>query len=238
MKLEPCVGCPTVDTCIVRGLPDDVVADFHASAKFLLCKPHQLVFHEASFANGLFMLCRGTVRLYQSSSSGPTHVLGVVGDGEVLAELLMEPSRHYSVSAEAVTESQVCYLPSDVLVGLVHRHPAIGLRLITALSRSLSEARNKARVLALKRPIGRLAALLLDLLESSGHRASGERTRLPYSRRALAEMIGVSPETAVRLLSRLKREGIVDADLHSFVVVDAPALAQLAEGVQARHLTM
>ena len=49
-----------------------------------------------------------------------------------------------------------------------------------------------------------------------------------YSRRELAEMIGVSPETAIRLLGRLKRRGVIATDGREIVITDAERLQRLA----------
>ena len=85
----------------------------------------------------------------------------------------------------------------------LQRHPATGVRLIAVLSRSLAAARRKAGELALKGAEGRLAELLMQIMRA-GRREDGQpRVTLAYSRRELAEMIGVSAETAIRLLAKL-----------------------------------
>ena len=57
----------------------------------------------------------------------------------------------------------------------------------------------------------------------------GARLRLPYTRRELGELVGVSTETAIRLLAALKRKGAIRTDKRDVVLVDAARLRRLAE---------
>ncbi len=51
---------------------------------------------------------------------------------------------------------------------------------------------------------------------------------LNYSRRELAEMIGVSPETEIRLLCRLKTKRALTTRRRELIITDSEQLARLA----------
>jgi CRP-like cAMP-binding protein len=115
-------------------------------------------------------------------------------------------------------------------VPFIERHPRTAVRLIAALSKALAEARRKAGDLALKRADARLADLLLRLAREAPHGGDNSvaRIRLTYSRRDLAEMIGVSTETAIRLLGKLKRNRTIILTDGEIVIADGERLARLA----------
>jgi CRP-like cAMP-binding protein len=202
--------------------------DFRAMGQVRLCKPHQVVFSEGNRSDGLYLVCHGAVKLYHSDRFGRDHILEVAGPGAVLGELVADPTETMSVSAETLTESQLSFLPHDALVAFVQRHPASAVRLIEALSRELAAARRKTRDLALKSGESRLASLLLQLARSHGAGESMAMT-LPYRRQELAEMIGVSTETAIRLLTKLKKKGAIETDRRSFRVMDIDKLTRIAQ---------
>jgi CRP/FNR family transcriptional regulator len=57
----------------------------------------------------------------------------------------------------------------------------------------------------------RMAAQLLDLAEHYGEPGSkGTTLRLALRRGELAALVGISPETAMRLLSQFQREGLLE----------------------------
>jgi CRP/FNR family transcriptional regulator len=141
----------------------------------------------------------------------------------------LHEGENYSTSAEALTESQLCYLPRERLIQFIQLHPMTGVRIIAALSSALSSARKKAGDLALKGAETRLAELLVQLVRSNGEVANGTpHVTLSYSRRELAEMIGASTETAIRILGKLKRKRLLSAQQRELTITDLDRLTRLA----------
>jgi CRP-like cAMP-binding protein len=230
MRKISCEHCAIRGESCIQDLPADHLDDFHACGTSALYKPRQVVFHQGTPAGGLYVLCYGAVKLYQSDRFGREHILGVAAPGDVLGEMPMDESETYSTSAEALTESQLCYLPRAPLVQFIQAHPMTGVRLIAALSRALSAARKKAGDLALKGAEARLAELLVHLARNNGERTNGStHFTLTYSRRELAEMIGVSTETAIRLLGKMKRKQLLATHQRELTVTDLDRLTRLAD---------
>lgn len=230
MRKILCENCAIRDTSIIADLPIEKLDEFRACGASAIYKARQVIFHEGTPAGGLYILCHGAVKLYQSDRFGRDHILGVSGPGDVLGELPVDPTESYSTSAEALTESQLCYLPRERLVQFIQVHPMTGVRLIGVLSTALGTARKKARDLALKPAETRLAELLVHLARSAGQPAGNGATRvtLGYSRREIAEMIGVSTETAIRLLGRLKKKRVITAHQRELIIADVEKLARVA----------
>lgn len=230
MRKMTCDNCSVRRNSIFRDLSAEELERFSTCGLSALYRRRQVVFHEDSPAAGLYIVCSGAVKLYQSDRFGHAHIVHVAGPGEVIGELPMEADETYSVSAEIVADGQLRFLPRDSLKSFLQRYPAVGIRLIESLSRAVGEARRKVRALALKGAEGRMAQLLLQLVETTG--ADGEngtrRMTLRYTRRDLADMIGVAPETAIRLLSRLKRRKIISTHQRELVIHDPQKLASLA----------
>ena len=218
-------------TCIA-DLPIDDLADFEACRVPGLYRARQVIFHQGTPANGLYVLCHGTVKLFQADRFGREFIIDVATPGTVLGELGLDDSETYSASAEALTESQLSFLPREHLVRLIERHPNTAVRLVATLSKALARVRCTAGELALKRADARLAHLLLRFADDArrdGTAGNGPiRIRLAYSRRELAEMIGISTETAIRLLGKLKRQRMIATDGGEIVFTDFERLTRLA----------
>jgi CRP-like cAMP-binding protein len=60
------------------------------------------------------------------------------------------------------------------------------------------------------------------------HEPTAKQLRLEYTRRELAEMIGVSTETAIRLLAKFKREKVISISRRDIVLNDLGKLARIA----------
>ena len=233
MRRILCDACPARDTSIVCDLPDEVLGDLRTSGAATLYRPRQVIFGEGTPSTALYLVCHGAVKLYHSDRFGHDHILEVAGPGALLGELSLNDQDAMSVSAEALTEAQVSTFSRERLADFMRRHPETGMRFLAALSRELAVARRKARDLALKGAESRLAGLLLQLGRAAGEVQPGRHLELRYTRRELAEMIGVSTETAIRLLAALKRKGAIDSAGRDVVLTDIARLTRIAQHDEA-----
>ena len=230
MRKIDCEHCAIRTQGVIKDLPVEQLGEFHSCGVSSLYKQRQVIFHEDTPATGLYILCHGAVKLYQSDRFGRQYTLDIAAPGDVLGEIPVDPEAPYSTSAEALTDSQLCFLPRDRLVAFIQKHPMTGVRLLEAFSKTVSTARKRVRALALKRAESRLAELLIQLANAGGESMGNGSTRLTlgYSRRELAEMIGVSPETAIRLLGRLKTKRAITTRRRELIITDSEKLARLA----------
>ena len=76
----------------------------------------------------------------------------------------------------------------------------------------------------------RAARLFLTLAERMGTpRGPGTFIQLPLSRQELADLLGTTLETTIRLMSRWQKEGVVTTERDGFVVSDVKALRGVGE---------
>jgi CRP-like cAMP-binding protein len=218
------VGCQ----CAACAFPVDAPSDFRALAKRTVYSPRQLIFAEGAPSAGLYLVCRGAVRLYHSDPFGREHVLATVGPGALLGEFALDGARPVSISAQALPETELAFLPRARFEWLVRQHPETAMWLLDALSLELGRARRRVRDLTLKGAEARLAALLLELVGAGKKQASGTRIVLDYRRREIAEMIGVSTETAIRLLAKLHAKGVIAVHRRDVAITDAERLTRIA----------
>jgi CRP-like cAMP-binding protein len=230
MRRIACEQCPVRDASVAGGLPLTLLDGFRACTNVATYKPRQLLFHEGAPAAGFYVLCHGAVKLYQSDRFGRDYILDIVRPGDLLGEVGTEDGAAYSTSAEAMVESQASFLSRQHLARFLELHPTAGLRLVSALGTALARARRKTRDLAFKSAEGRLAELLIQLTDGAATAGSpgGLRMSLAYSRREIAEMIGVSPETAIRLLGRLRDRCVLSLEHRHLAIHDIDRLRRIA----------
>ena len=99
------------------------------------------------------------------------------------------------------------------------------------IGRRLRLAHDSVTSLAVDPVEARLAAALLRLAEREGHRGK-QGVTLPYhlTRQSLADMTGTTVETAIRIVSRWVKDGIVQDEGGRLAQVDLEALRERAEG--------
>lgn len=225
MRRIQCDSCSIRESGALCDLPTEAREDFRAIGQLRFYRPRQIVFGEGDSSNGLYLVCHGDVKLYHSDRFGRDHILEVAHPGAILGDFISAGCQTMSVSAEALTVAQLSFLPHDALAAFVQKYPAGALRLIETLGRALATARRKTRDLALKSGESRLATLLLQLCAGTD---SGSTMTLPYRRQELADMIGVTTETAIRLLGKLKAKGTIQVERRYLRIVDFEKLTRIA----------
>ncbi|HEU4684881.1 MAG TPA: helix-turn-helix domain-containing protein, partial [Nitrospira sp.] len=75
----------------------------------------------------------------------------------------------------------------------------------------------------------RLAALLVDMAERSGIQdPQGIKLNVRLTRQDMANMVGTTTETAIRIMGRFKRDRLVAGTANRLVIRDLPKLKALA----------
>ena len=208
---------------IFSGLGEEELAELAGLAVERRLRPGESVFWEGDAPEWFYMLAEGRIKVSKMSSLGREFIIAFFGPNEMFGEVAVFENRAYPASAQAVAETSVLAIGrADFLTFLAGR-PEVALRTINVLGGRLRDAQGRLRDLAGERVEQRLARTLLMLSSKLG-------ATLPFTRQELADMAGTTPETAIRIMSRLQAGGIVRSSRGETVIVDEARLRLLGEG--------
>jgi CRP-like cAMP-binding protein len=191
-----------------------------------------LIFLEGDPADRLWVVSAGQVKIVKHTSDGQENLLEVITPGEMFGGAALLLAVH-PATAMAMTPTTSLSIEREPYLRLIRQYPDIALRIIDLLGERL-QAAMKMRALAVERVDVRLANILLKLCDKVGETAvEGTRINLPLSRQDLADMTGTTIETAIRVMSRFRKEGLVHTEPAGYIVVlDRERLRQISEGAQ------
>lgn len=198
-----------------------------------LCKPAEYgvgeeIFHPQTESDRVFVLEQGRVRIYRTGPRGQEITLTVLDGGTIFGRLGFG-NREQGAHAQALEASIVCTLGREELEGLVRRRPEVGLRIASLADERLALSEDRATDLAHKEVPGRLASLLLRLLESEGVvTPRGREITTRYTHQQIASMIGANREAVTRAFGLLREIGAVEAHRRHYRVTDLAALEHVA----------
>ena len=219
---------------IFAGLPERELAALEAAAHDVTYRARQYVFEEGDPATWFCLVTRGHVKILRHAKSGKDVVLELLGPGEAFGGVAVIERRPYPASAQTTEASVITKIPQDLIVGVSERHPSVVREMALMIGRRLRAAHESVTSLAASPVEARLAATLVRIAEREGLRA-GAGITLPFqlTRQSLADMTGTTVETAIRVLSRWQRDGVVTEDGGHLVLADLDAVRALAEGADA-----
>jgi len=208
---------------IFSGLNDDELAELAGLAIERSFTPGEFVFWDGDAPGWFYIVAKGKVKILKHSSSGKEFIIAFFGPGEMLGEVAIFENRPYPASAQAVAETKVVGIKREDLLSFLADRPQVALRIINVLGGRLRDAQGRLRDLASERVEQRLASVLLMLSAKLGF-------TLPFTRQEIADMVGTTTETAIRVMSHLKDRGIIRSVRGKVIILNEEKLRLLSEG--------
>lgn len=216
---------------VFAGIPAREIESVAAIAVEESHRARGYVFMEGDAPRWFYVVRSGHVKIIRHSKTGKDVVLELLRPGEVFGGVAVIERRPYPASAQATEATVVLKIPAEPVIALSERHPGFIKEMALLIGRRLRAAHDSVKSLAVDPVEVRLAATLLRLAEREGPRGK-DRVALPFrlTRQSLADMSGTTVETAIRVLGRWLREGLLADEEGRLVILDESALRDRAEG--------
>jgi CRP-like cAMP-binding protein len=187
------------------------------------------IFAEGQAADGFWAVKEGLVHIIRHGPEGREIVLEVIPPGELFGAVVALEDRPYPASAVAAADSVVWSMPASLARELCQKYPTLRAAILDQVTVRLRSAHERLRSVALERVEQRLARILLTLADKIGQQKDGV-TVLNVTRQELADMIGTTVESTIRITSKWQQAGIVRSSRHELGLTNPSELRKIAEG--------
>jgi CRP-like cAMP-binding protein len=216
-------------TTIFRRLSPDDRQRLAAVASVRAYDKGALLFSEGDASDQLYTVVSGRVKVFKTTPRGTDVILEIFGPGDPVGAVAVYESRPYPATAVALEPTTCLLISRQAFFSLLEAYPTMVRGLLTGLTHRLVELTNRLAELSGGRVEARLARFFLKLATDMGQpRSEGAFIPLALSRQELADMIGTTIETAIRIMSRWGKDNVVRTEKDGFVVVDRTALETMA----------
>ncbi len=211
-------------------LPEPLLAELERRGRFFNVARGETIFYEGDEPDRLLLVVAGTVKIARTLESGKEFIVDILGPGETLGEVALLDDMPYPASAAAHADAEIFALPRADYDALLERHPELARATIRDLAGRLRQISRRIKDVSGGNVDYRIAHLFLTLADRLGQVEEG-RTCIPLalSRKEIADLVGTSVETTIRILSRWQKEGIVETRKEGFCILDEQRLKQLSE---------
>jgi CRP/FNR family transcriptional regulator len=187
-----------------------------------------VIFREGDPPLHLWLIVRGVVKIVRQAGDRDL-ILEILGPRETFGEVATYDGIPYPATATAAEATTVLVIRRDDFFGLIERHPALARGLLRELTRHLRLVTRRLEELTTSGIERRIALLFVRLAERLSTAAPGGTfVPLALSRQDIAEMVGTTIETAIRVMSRWAKEGQVLTEKDGFRIPDLAALRAIA----------
>ncbi|MGH3549688.1 MAG: Crp/Fnr family transcriptional regulator [Pseudonocardiaceae bacterium] len=216
-------------TPLFAGLDHSELLDLGACARRRVYQKGEHIFHQGDPGDAVFVLVEGRVKVVFASEDGDEMILAALQPPDVFGELALIDGGPRSASIQTLEPTTVLTLTRATLLGLMSRHPAVTDLVLRSLGRLVRRVIAQAGDLVFMDLHGRVAKLLLNLVEDSPDRP-GERLSLDLkmTQSDLAAMVGGSRQSVNQILHQFERRGYLCLEGHTLIVKDLEALRRRA----------
>jgi CRP/FNR family cyclic AMP-dependent transcriptional regulator len=205
--VESCLMCKMRNESFFCSLPPRTLEAFE-KIKFPSALPRaSVLFVEGQIPRGIYLLCRGRVKLSVNSSDGKTMILKIADPGEVLGMHAVVSNQPYELTAETVQPCQVVFIKREDFQKFLEEHGSACLQAARHLSDNCHNAYDMIRAIGLSHSASeKLARMLLELASEGEATREGIRVKLALTHEEIAQVIGTSRETVTRLLGAFRKK--------------------------------
>lgn len=207
--MSKCEQCIVREFCALKTLSKEELLRVSDCKTSYTIKKGENLFEEGQTLNGIFCIKNGVCKISKLSDNGKNHIIKLISKGDVLGERSLVNEEPLNLSATALEDMEVCFVPKAEVMGFFKNNIDFSLEMLRNVCENLKEADNDLVNMAQKTVKERLAYTLLYLKDKFG--SNEDRTlKIQLSREELSGIIGTATESCIRLLSDFKKEGFID----------------------------
>jgi CRP-like cAMP-binding protein len=192
-------------------------------------KKGEALFEEGEKLDGVFCVRGGVSKLSKLSANGKEQIVKLASKGEVMGQRSVIAEEATNLSAIAVNDMEVCFVPKEVISNTLNTNPNFAIEVLRHMAHDLKEADDVIVNMSQKTVKQRMAEAFLYLKNTYGVDEAGF-LKLSLSREDYANVVGTATESCIRIISEFKKKGYIKTLGKQIGIADEKKLQDLIEG--------
>lgn len=221
-----CEQCIVREFSALKALNKDELIRISDCKTSYTVKKGETIFDEGDSLNGIYCIKDGVCKLSKLSDNGKDQIVKLVKKGELLGQRSLISEESTNLSAIAIEDMQVCFIPKQEILQFFNENNQFSLNMMKSVCGDLKDVDDNMVNLAQKTVKQRLAETLLKLESDFGSNDDGS-LKLQLSRDEIAGMIGTATESCIRLLSEFNKEGWISLQGKKITITNKKELQRM-----------
>jgi CRP-like cAMP-binding protein len=210
-------------------LPPSERRELEFTATRISLKKKKILSKQGGYPNGIYIVLKGKLKIYQQNPDGSIQILFIYGRGEVFGYRPILCDEYNPVTTAAIEDSELMFIERKHFLEHLHHSLILSNLLLRSLSHEFSVLTNWMNVIAQKGIKERLSLSLMILHKKfSIDTPPGIDVEIKLTRTDLADLVGTSLENLVRSLNVFKEKGLVRVNGKGIILEQPDNLFRLA----------
>jgi len=185
---------------LFKNIDEDTINKIENFTTVQKVAKNNIVFYEGDEPKFLYLLAKGVIKLYKTSSSHKEIVLKYFHENELIGEVANFEEIPYPATAKAYSDVEVLKIDFEKLKGIIFSNPNMAFNIQTSL---IKKIKNLENIISTN--------LVLDSRERvAKYIYNNSDVFFDTKNIEIAEILGVSPETLSRILKFFKDQEIIN----------------------------
>lgn len=225
-NLNSCSQCLQNTRCF-KGLKESEIKLLDEHKVELRYSKGEYICKQGSFASHIIILSQGLTKLYiENPHTKKNLILKLVKPCDSIGLSSLFTDKFFQYSVVALTDCKVCSFDINMLTDIIQRNNIFAADIIRQANDYIVDLHKRFFSISHKQLHGRLADIILylskDIFESNTFNMS-------LSRKDIAEYMGTTTESAIRILKEFHNDKIIDVKGKEVDILSLPLLEKLSE---------
>ncbi len=225
-----CEQCIVRQFNSLRAMSKEELKRVSDSKTTKIVKKGESIFEEGEKLKGVFCVRGGVSKLSKLSANGKNQIVKLATKGAVLGQRSVIVDEATNLSATAIVDMEICFIPRDSIVYTLNSNPDFAVEVLRHMAHDLKEADDVIVNMSQKTVKQRIAEAFLYLKANFGEDKEGFLL-LTLSREDIANIVGTATESCIRIISEFKKKGLLKTKGKKIAITNEKGLQQVGEGI-------
>ena len=222
-----CQGCVSAQNQVIKPLCIGTRSKLDVIRHENAYHAEDHIFRAGQTSSGLYCILSGIVALYHICDNGDLIITNFLKSGDFLGISEALHTGPYQLSALCITEVNVCHFGKEIAMQTMKSDPAFMESLCRSMAMEINRQQSRSFVLMKKHMLARLSKLLLELEDFCGT-DDQKFINIELKKKYLAAASNMTEANAIRHMSQLKSEGLIDTKDKRFRILNHRKLLKLS----------
>lgn len=221
-----CEQCIIKQFNSLKALTTEELVRISGCKTSMTIKKGDVIFEEGEVLNGVYCVKEGICKLSKLSENGKDQIVKMVIKGQLLGQRSIISDESSNLQAVALNDMEVCFIPKAEIIKDLQNNTKFSFEVLKDMAHDLKEADDVIVNMAQKSVRQRLAETLVYIHDNFGVNTNKTLSVL-LSREDFANIVGTATESAIRVLSQFKKEGLITTVGKQIKIEDLEALKRV-----------
>jgi CRP-like cAMP-binding protein len=227
INIPICNNCSLESGSLFKYLTSDELEIINYHKDFRQYRRGDILYKEGNRISGFYCINSGIIKVFKTGFDGKEQIIRFAKRGDFIAYRSVLSNELACTSAKVIEDSQVCFIPSEILTKFIKTNPTYALELLKLACHELGEANSFITDIAQKTVRERLAEILLFLVNEFGI-DNQQFLNISLTREELANIVGTATESVIRLLSEFKHDNLVELNGRKIRILNTKGLEKIS----------